>query len=341
MRWLESCVSPPPFQVPQSLEAWQTQRALIRAKLWQLSGDLPTRPSTPKVQIVSREDRGDYVVEKFQFDNAAGAIVPGYLLLPKHRQNVPAPAVLYCHCHAGDFSNGKEELFSRKYLPEPAGPALARRGFVVLAIDAYCFGERNGAGPGGADEKDVDGEWTATKFFLWIGRTLWGMMLRDDLIALDYLSARSEVDPQRIGVTGLSMGATRTWWLMALDERLRAGAAVACLTRYQDLVAQHGLKHHGPYYYVPGLLKHLDAESIVALIAPRPILFQNGTVDSGSPIDGIQKIDAAVRPIYRLFQEEENFNNAIYANVGHEYLPEMWRKTLAWLESHLNPQGSS
>ena len=50
-----------------------------------------------------------------------------------------------------------------------------RCGYVVLGIDAYGFGERNGQGPGGPE--DSGGEMTASKFNLWVGRTLWGMIL--------------------------------------------------------------------------------------------------------------------------------------------------------------------
>ena len=64
----------------------------------------------------------------------------------------------------------------------------------MLAIDACCFGERNGRGPGGAQEKGGAGEMTASKFNLWLGRPLWGMIVRDDLMALDYLCSRPEVD---------------------------------------------------------------------------------------------------------------------------------------------------
>ena len=71
------------------------------------------------------------------------------------RRSLPgkAPAILYCHWHGGEYDIGKEELFQAKHTPEPPGPALAKRGFVVLGIDAYCFGERNGRGPGGPAEK--------------------------------------------------------------------------------------------------------------------------------------------------------------------------------------------
>jgi len=331
-RWLEKTSLAPDFKAPKSKAAWQRQRKKIRAQLWQLLGDLPRRPKLPKVLTRSREDRGDFVVEKFQFDNEAGAIVPGYLLIPKERAG-KAPGILYCHWHGGEYAIGKEELFQARHTPEEPGPALVRRGFVVLGIDAYCFGERNGCGPGGPQERGGDGEMTASKFNLWAGRTLWGMILRDDLMALDYLASRPEVDPKRLGVTGISMGATRTWWLMALDERLKRGIAVACLTRYHDLIQHESLRAHGIYYFVPNMLKHFDTEAVVALIAPRPVLFMTGDQDSGSPPDGIQKIDAAVRPVYRLYGREGAFQNSIYPGLGHVYTPEMWARTLAWFEA--------
>jgi len=251
------------------------KRQEIRAELWKLLGKLPPRPKTPKVETLSREDRGDYVVEKFQFDNNAGSMVRGYLLLPKGTSE-KRPAILYCHWHAGEYDLGKEELFQAKHTPEAPGPAFARRGYVILAIDASGFGERNGQGPDGTAEKDYTAEETASKFNLWVGRTFWGMLLRDDLIALDYLASRPEVDTERIGVTGMSMGATRTWWLMALDERLKTGVAIACLTRYQNMIEHGAIHEHDIGYFVPNLLKHFDTEAVVALIAPRPVMFQTG-----------------------------------------------------------------
>ena len=333
-RWLAKAEIAPPFVVPSSREAWEVKRKEVRAQLWELLGKLPPRPKVPKVETLSREDRGDYVVEKFQFDNGAGAAVPGYLLLPKNVSG-KAPAILYCHWHGGEYEIGKEELFQAKHTPEPPGPALAKRGFVVVGIDAYCFGERNGRGPDGAEEKGREGEWTAAKFDLWAGRTLWGMMLRDDLMALDYLASRPEVDPERIGVMGMSMGATRTWWLMALDERLKTGVAIACLTRYQSLIQHGNLAAHGIFYFVPGMLNHFDSEAVVALIAPRPVLFMTGGADAGSPEDGIHAIEAAVRPAYELYDKPDAFESIVYPGQGHVYTPEMWAKTLAWLDAKL------
>lgn len=335
--WLATADPVPNFSVPDSRQAWDKHRQEIRAQLWQLLGRLPARPAKPKVETLSRQDHGTYVLEKFQFDNGAGATVPGYLLLPKQPVG-KAPAILYCHWHGGEYDNGKEEILRSEHTPVKPGPTLAARGYVVLGIDAYCFGERNGQGPGGASEKGGAGELTASKFNLWFGRSLWGMILRDDLMALDYLVSRPEVDPERVAVTGISMGATRSWWLMALDERIKAGVAIACLTRYQNLIAREGLKYHGIYYYVPGFLNHFDTEAVVALAAPRPLLFQTGDQDEGSPVDGVRVIEEKVRPVYRLYNAENGFKSILYPNVGHVYLPEMWERTLEWIDNALKPQ---
>lgn len=333
-QWLAKAELPPAFAASRSLDQWKLDRKQIRDTLWRLLGKLPPRPKAPSVSTLSREDRGDFLVEKFSFDNGAGATVPGYLLLPKHRPG-KAPGILFCHWHGGEYEIGKEELFQARHTPEAPGPALARRGFVVLGIDACCFGERNGQGPGGPEEKGSAGEMSASKFDLWVGRTLWGMILRDDLMALDYLARRPEVDANRLGVTGISMGATRTWWLMALDERLKTGVAVACLTRYQNLIQHQELKAHGIYYFVPNLLAHFDTEAVVALIAPRPVLFQTGDQDAGSPVDGVRVIESAVRPVYQLYNKETNFQSIIYSGLGHVYTRQMWDKTLTWLQEKL------
>lgn len=333
-RWLANAEVAPPFLIPKTRAAWELKRKQTRAQLLELLGRLPARPKLPGVKTLSREDRGDYVVEKFQFDNGAGSTVPGYLLLPKSRP-AKAPGILFCHWHGGEYEIGKEELFQARHTPEAPGPALARRGFAVLGIDACGFGERNGQGPGGPEEKGGAGEMTASKFNLWLGRTLWGMILRDDQMALDYLASRPEVDKNRLGVTGISMGATRSWWLMALDDRLKTGVAVACLTRYQDLIRHQSLKAHGIYYFVPNLLNHFDTEAVIALLAPRPVLFQTGDQDDGSPVDGIRAIESAAQPAWALYGKEADFQNQVYPGLGHVYTPEMWAKTLAWIDEHL------
>lgn len=333
--WLAKTKIAPPLQVPASLDAWQQQRAQIRTKLNELLGDLPSRPPVSAFQVITREDKGSYTLETLQFDNGAGETVKGYVFVPKTATaQSKAPAILYCHWHGGQYDIGKQELLQTNATPVAAGPALAAAGYVVLGIDAPCFGERNGQGPDGPQQKGGNGEMTAAKFHLWAGRTLWGMMLRDDLTALDYLCSRPEVDAQRIGVTGISMGSTRSWWIMALDDRPRAAVCVGCMTRYEELIRAGMLKAHGIYYFVPGMLKHFDTEAVIALGAPRPMLFMTGDQDSGSPTEGVRHIGQIVSQVYALHGQEapSHFDNEIYPGVGHVYLPDMWEKTVKWMD---------
>src|SRR6476620_7415018 len=74
-RWLAKAQLAPPFQFPDSKTAWEKKREQVRSQLWQLLGKLPPRPRSLKVQTVSKEDRGDYLLEKFELDNLAGATV--------------------------------------------------------------------------------------------------------------------------------------------------------------------------------------------------------------------------------------------------------------------------
>ena len=107
------------------------------------------------------------------------------------------------------------------------------------------------------------------------------MMVRDDLLALNYLVTRPEVDPARIAAMGMSMGSTRTWWIAALDDRIKVAVSVACLTRYQDMIATGEVNGHGIYYFVPGMLhEKIDTESVIGLIAPRAHLTLTGEKDA-------------------------------------------------------------
>lgn len=331
--WLVGLPEVPPLRIPSGSPEWEVRRDSIRATLTNLLGDFPPRPRVPKVATVSRDDMGQFWRERFFFEDGVGGRVPGDLLVPKSSGH--HAAIVYCHWHGGDYPVGRQELWQDHHTPEAPGPALAKRGYVVIAVDAPGFGERNGQGPDA--ESGSVGESSASKFHLWSGRTLWGQVVRDDGMALDYLLSRPEVDPARVGATGMSMGATRTWWLMALDDRLATGVAVACMTRYQDLIASDGLRHHGIYYFVPGILKHFDTEAVIACVAPRPILFMTGNRDAGSPVSGVESIEKLARPVWELYGASSNFISRVYPGVGHVYTPDMWERMLAWMDSHLKP----
>ena len=322
--------------LPRSVQSWEKRRAELHKKLQRLLGDLP-ESFTPKVTTHKKQPKKGYDLERFTFDNGIGDTVYGYILIPAGHKG-RGPAILYNHYHGGKYKQGKEEVITKafKTLDFATGEALVREGYVVLCIDAYAFGERRFQGPAGKKEEGGRTETSLFKMFLWQGRTLWGMMVRDDLLALNYLVSRPEVDPKRIAAMGMSMGSTRTWWISALDERIKAAVCVSCLTRYQNLIAHGQVRQHGIYYYVPNMLKEkIDAESVVGLIAPRSLLTLTGDKDGGSPVDGARIINGFQEYLYKLYGKPENFRGLLYNRVGHEYTPEMWQETLVWLKKHL------
>ena len=299
----------------------------IRKRLWELLGDLP-KPKQVRPQILQRDSARGMRLEKFMFNNGLGDPVPGYFITPKRLPTAPAPAILYFHCHGGNYEEGKGEMLRDLGGLIPA-EALTRRGYLVMVIDFYCFGERIWK-----PDQGREGEWAIAKRFLWEGRTLWGMMIHDQMLALDYLSRRPEVDPKRIGGMGFSMGSTMSWWMAALDDRIKATVSVCCLTRYSDLARLWRYNEHGIYYYVPGILKEFDTEDIVTPIAPRPWLTICGEKDTGTPISGVRKIHQAVTKVYRSFKAEEKFGKSLY-KCGHKFLPKMWEETFDWFEEYL------
>ena len=321
------------FAVPASLSEWKRQRERVRSIVVQSLGDLPPRPANPNVRTLATENKGGYIVETFVFSNGVDSEVPGYLAIPSNRTG-RLPAILAMHGH----SSSKENIFGTQPSSQTVAELLARNGYVVMAIDNYFNGERKGTGPAGDREvmaMGSDQEMSLFKLNLWLGRTLWGMMLRDEQIALDYLASRPEVDPKRIGAQGMSMGSTRAWWLAAIDDRIKAVVGVACFTRYEDLIAIRELRAHGIYYVVFGLLNHFDSEGVMALLAPRPFLALTGDRDAGSPPEGMEKLEQILTRVYNLHGRPEAFQSVIYPETGHVYNDDMKERMLAWFKKFL------
>ena len=322
-------ITVPTMPLPKTAADWAKLRPEIQAKVVASLGDMPPRPKTPKVHLVSVEHRPGFRIERIRLHNGLDGTMSAMLLIPDGLKG-PAPTILWLHSSSFNHpqlltpnSNGGET---------PLGIEFVKRGWVVFAPDAAWYGERDGAGPSGSRENTVIQQASQHKFHLWFGRTLWGMFVRDDQCALDYLCTRPEVDVKKIGATGISMGSTRSWWLAAVDDRIAAVVGVACLTRYENLIRHGQLRAHGFYYFVFGLLKHFDTEAVVALIAPRPVLFLTGDLDYGSPADGIAVIEEKAAAVYTTLGANDKFRSIRYPDIGHTYTPTMRKEMLTWFE---------
>lgn len=340
--WADRLVETPELQVPASQEMWEVQRANIRDMVIDTLGSLPPRPETVQCRTYETGDTPALTYEKFYLDNGYGDMVPGTIYIPKGLTE-KAPAILYLHYHGDEFETGQNELLFSWPLAESGQPLVDKfieRGYVVMAIDAYAFTTRSGMGPGyvpGTDEKETGlaEEASLYKYLTVQGISYMGMIIRDDQIALDYLTTRPEIDPERIGITGMSMGGTRANWLAALDERVKVTVSVACLTRMQDFIRTGNIKWHAFFNWVPGMLAKFDTESVVSLIAPRPYMQLMGDSDIGSPVEGVRYIQQKTEQVYALYGASDKLEFHYYEGLDHDYLPEEFELMLSYFDSHL------
>lgn len=275
----------------------------------------PLRPMSVRTTVLDGIAREDLV-----FVTARGEAVRGILLRPA-AAGAPCPAILYIHAHGGNYAIGASELVDgRGALQSPLGPVLARMGFAVLAIDLPCFGTRA-----------TVSESAAAKALLWRGQSLAGQMLGELASAVGWLAERDDVDADRIGVFGLSMGATFGYWLAAADERLAFVAHECCYCDFATLVAMGGHDRHGIYLTVPGLLARISTGRIAGLVAPRPQLIMLGDRDALTPPAAIEVALAETRAAYAAAGAADALEVLREPDTGHEETPAMRTRLISFL----------
>jgi len=244
------------------------------------------------------------------YDTEEFATVPAWLLVPKGiRPGERRPAILCAHGHG----RGKDDVAG--VLPPPDSQEyatalkriqngnydyarqLVQRGYVCLAPDWRNFGERKASLDWTRRDSDP-----CDKVYLgyaYLGFELLALDLWDAMRSLDYLQSLPFVDPDRIGMVGLSFGGTMTTYLSALDERIRC-AVISC---YLSTVPDSGLSRRGKAntcgsQFMRGLLTFGDIPVVAGLIAPRPCLVEAGEQDLGFFVDDAQQAFAYVSSIY-------------------------------------------
>lgn len=351
-----------------SLDAWKTTaRAVVRDRLGYAPKALPIG-----ADFVSREEREGFTVETVNIHATPAYSIPARVLIP-HGRKGRLPAVLALHCHSGRYTWGHEKVLSSPgepgYVTEfrngtygrPWAESLVRRGFVVIAIDAFYFGARRlkvediAANRVFAEVRDPlkivqtappgTLEWVTAvnrvcsfyehhtaKTITATGATWSGIHVWDDMRAVDYLLTRAEVDPARIGCIGLSGGGFRTAMTIASDPRIKA----ACVTGWMTAFA-HQLKNHIRHtwqVFVPGLYRSLDLPDAAALHAPGALLVQQCKKDLLYPPSGMEASVEKIAKIYAKAGISERFRGTFY-DEPHCFKPHMQDEAFAWMEKWL------
>ncbi|MEM9756391.1 MAG: dienelactone hydrolase family protein, partial [Pseudomonadota bacterium] len=289
----------------------------LRAALAARLGPGYPGPGFARVEQVSAAPFGDWVLETLRCTDARGEMIAASLLRPPDG-HPPVPGVIYAHAHGNRYAIGREELTAgRPALQGPYAPDLYRLGIAALCLDMPAFGARQ-----------VPGEAARAKAELWHGSTLFGRMLGEQRAAIDVLVAHGNVDRNRIGALGFSMGGTLALWLGAMDTRVRATVALGAFADLGTLIAQDRHDWHGVYMVVPGLLEVARTGQIAGLVAPRDLFIGVGLHDPSTPDAAFQ---IARDDVEAAFGDAGTLVFHVGPDVGHEETPAMRAAVLSFL----------
>ena len=273
-----------------TLEEWQARAAKIRKQILVGAKLDPLPERTPLNPIIRKKRVHDgYSVESVAFEARPGFFVYGSLFRPAGKQG-PHPGIL---CPHGHFRGPEGGRYSQDEQHRCA--TLARMGAVVLSYDMIGFGDSGHLGWDHAHEQALTLQtWSSIR-------------------AIDFLQSLSDVDDERIGVTGVSGGGTQTFLLTAVDDRVSVSVPVA-------MVSAH---FFGGCNCESGMPIHKSAEletnnvEIAALAAPRPLLLVSVGGDWTKNTPAVEF--PYIQNIYRLYGAQSNVENAHFPDEGHGY----------------------
>jgi predicted peptidase len=273
----------------------------------ELLGEFP-QPVDPAPEVIYSIEEDGLIRERVVFDSEEHMSVPCTVLRPV---DMPAdrsgPAILCSHGH-GPF--GKEPVAGNATTPELRaniafhhynyGEEMARRGYLTLSPDLRVFGERSDGGNPypGRDKCNVHFIRGVVLGIYTLTLNIWDMMR-----CVDYLQSRPEVNPERIGMMGLSQGGTMTTFATAAEPRIRA-ADIICYVNPWERFGINRANFCGSQI-VPSIFKYFDTHDIAGLIAPRPLLIEMGIHDTCFPIEDALAGYEGVQRIYRAAGRED------------------------------------
>jgi dienelactone hydrolase len=308
-----------------SKEDWERLRPALREQYLEMLGLWPLPERTPlEAKITGTVDRSQdgFRIEKLHFQSRPHLYVTGNLYLPaKMKSGERLPAVLYVCGHSGRGRDGNKAAFQHH------GMWFATHGYVCLIIDTLQLGEIAGIHHG---SYRYDRWWWHARGYTPAGVECWNGMR-----AIDYLESRPEVDASKIAVTGISGGGAATFWIAAADERVKVAVPVSGMSDLEDYVANKVVNGHCDCMFMNNT-HQWPWTHIAALVAPRPMLFENSGHDPIFPMPSNDRIRARLEALYRLYTDKpaQLFDIGVTPG-GHEDNPELRLMAYRWINKHL------
>lgn len=309
-------VSSASLSVPLSPAQWEATVAQRREMWREMLGLSPLPPRTPlEATVTGVLERGDYVVEKIHFQCIPGAYVIGNLYRPAKVEG-RLPAVLYLCGH----TKGKVNA------PYQANPRwFGQHGYVALVLDPIQLGESQGFHHGTYREERWD--WPS-RGYTPAGTEVWNAMR-----ALDYLETRPDVDPERMGVTGLSGGGVISWCLGAADERVKVVVPVCQSGSIEHVVTDRATDGHCDCAFWINYYRWCWPD-VGALIAPRALLIASGSEDVLWRPYGYRDVAHRIRRQYAELGASDRFD-LVEDLTPHGYTPKLRQAIFTWFNAHL------
>lgn len=296
-----------------TLAGWQRLRPTIRTQVLSMLGLDPLPPRTPlRSRTTGILRREGYRVEKVVFESMPHLYVTANLYLPEAAG--PVPVILYLCGHNPSPAGAKHGY-------QHHGIWLARHGFAALLVDTVEFAEVPGIHHGIYNLE----MW----HWLSLGYTPAGIEVWNGIRAIDYLSTRREVDISKLGVTGISGGGIISWYLPAVEDRIRVVASVCGTWTAKTQLALNAVKENCDCVYLPNRFR-LDLPAIGALIAPRPFKILGALRDEMFPPAGYHDAYQRVGAIYDLHGARDRL--ALYEHdAPHKDIPAFRKEADEWL----------
>ncbi|MBS0267031.1 MAG: prolyl oligopeptidase family serine peptidase [Planctomycetes bacterium] len=309
----------------QSVADWELRRQHVLAHMQSVMGPLPDRTKLAplEIQVVEKVNLGNIVRRKIEYTTEPGYRLRAYLFIPAGLESRKVPGILCLH---QTVTMGKDE---------PAGLGgnpnlhyalhLAGRGFVTLAPDYPSFGERP------YDFAPQHGYLSGSMKAIW-----------DNMRGIDLLQSLPDVDPDRIGCIGHSLGGHNTMFTAVFDTRIKALVSNCGFTRFHKYYEGKLVGWTSPRYMPRIANVHdnnpdkvpFDFTEIVAAFAPRAFLASSPVRDSNFEVSGVRDVIAAAKPIYALYGKPDNLQ-ANYPESEHDFPAEAREVAYRFLEKHL------
>jgi len=345
-----------PFVPSESPQQWQPRAEYLRKQILVSQGLWPMPTRTPINAIVhSKSDMGDYTIEKVFLESYPGHYVTGSLYRPagdalKHAQkqaknNGKLPGIL---CPHGHWPNGRfldqGEGNAKKYVERgeefsvDSGRSplqarcvqLARLGCVVFHYDMLGYADsvqfplhRPGVRPHMNSDKPGQWGYTAPQAELHL-QNMMGLQTYNSIAALDFVASLSDVDSERLAVTGASGGATQTFLLAGVDDRIKvAFPAVMVSTAMQG-----GCNcENAPYLRI-----NTGNIEFAALLSPRPVAM---TAANDWTKEMMAKGYPELQQHFKMMGVPDHVLCVAYLQYGHNYNYPSRQVMYKWFNEHL------